>query len=60
MPLPQSVCRLETADEVKCGNATDKALAGEVLMEYQDALKGFIFGVLLTALWFILYGNGMI
>lgn len=30
MPLPLSVCRLETADEVKCGKAmTDKALAGE-------------------------------
>ena len=31
MPLPPSVCRLETADEVKCGNATDKALADEVI-----------------------------
>ena len=34
MPLPLSVCRLETADEVKCGKAmTDKALAGEMIME---------------------------
>ena len=51
MPLPLSVCRLETADEVKCGNATDKALAGEVLMELL-----IIFGIM----GFILYIVGFI
>lgn len=35
--------------------ATDKALAGEMIMDSQDMFVGFILGVLLTALWFIIY-----
>ena len=53
MPLPLSVCRLETADEVKCGKAmTDKALAGEVKVMWERIIFGLIV-VFMSLPWII-------
>ena len=56
MPLPLSVCRLETADEVKCGNATDKAVAGEIKVMWERIIFGLIV-VFMSLPWLIVLGK---